>query len=322
MMKNLLSVAFIFLVVFSGCSEEKKPDVLTNSQKEMFTYLPAETQFVLYMNLGELRKTEFWNDWFKPFITRDTLNNWMTDFEAKTGTGLKQGLAEIISATTWDGNDIFGVRFDANFEKVKAYFLNEAKFNQNETGGKKIFSLKDGSDAKFYFAKDDLLLILKNDEYLKQLLSGNNKSFDKENKLFSVIQKIKNKNHYWMATNKGGYAAGIINLLTGGKDIPVKKIISSVNEISLSAQFSDAVDINSVWGCSDVRHAYLLSTGVRSALAMDLLAGKDYALNQIMKKLEIDREAQDVHFEINLNKNDLAELKKLAEKKKLSQQKL
>ncbi len=114
----------------------------------------------------------------------------------------------------------------------------------------------------------------------------------------------------------------MINLLTGGKDIPVKKIISSVNEISLSAYFSDAVDITSVWGCSDAQHANLLATGVRSALAMDLLAGKDYALNELMKKLEIDREAREVHFEINLNKDDLAGLKKLAEKKKLSQQKL
>ncbi len=181
---------FCSITLFIRLREKKQPDVLTKSQQEMFSYLPSETQFVLYMNLSELRKTEFWNDYFKSSITRDTLNNWLKDFEAKTGTGLSQGISEIISSTTWDGNDLFGVRFDRNYEKVKGYFLDDNKFYKEKTDGNVIFSLKDGSDAKFYFAKDDLLLILKNEKYLKQLLSGTSKKFDKENRLFSVIQKI------------------------------------------------------------------------------------------------------------------------------------
>ena len=48
---GILFVAVIML--FTGCGNEKEKRVngLTSHQKEVLSYLPAETQFIMYMNL-------------------------------------------------------------------------------------------------------------------------------------------------------------------------------------------------------------------------------------------------------------------------------
>ena len=137
------------LIIFSGCVKNVEIDPITPPQWKVFSYFPGDTQFVLYMNLNELRKTEFWESYFEHSLKQSQknkgeldINDWLTEFEGQTGVGLNDGVSEIYMASTWMGNNIIAVSFDKNLEKVSNYFRDNNKFERIQKGE------RDGCDYK------------------------------------------------------------------------------------------------------------------------------------------------------------------------------
>jgi len=184
--------------------------------------------------------------------------------------------------------------------------------------GKKFFQSKEGGSVKFYFANDSTLIMINSEAYLNDLIASEHKSLLDNKSLFPIIQSIQRGSQYWVATDDGGYASGLLQqLVSSYKKLPAKSLISSVKNITLAANFDEGVKIESEWGCEDTKSAYLLSAAIKGALAMDLLAGKDSALNELLQKMEVEHDQQNINFEINLNKNDLSDLKNFAKKNQL-----
>ena len=315
---GILFVAVIML--FSGCGNEKEKRIngLTSHQKKVLSYLPAETQFIMYMNLNELRKTPFWQDYFTSVLQKSNGSSWLDEFEKETGSGIKSGVVEFITTGSWSGNDASILTFDKNLSAVKNYFVNNSKFKQSELLGKKFFQSKEGGSVKFYFANDSTLIMINSEAYLNDLIASEHKSLLDNKSLFPIIQSIQRGSQYWVATDEGGYASGLLQqLVSSYKKLPAKSLISSVKNITLAANFDEGVKIESEWGCEDTKSAYLLSAAIKGALAMDLLAGRDSALNELLQKMEVNHDKQNINFEINLNKNDLSELKSFAKKNQL-----
>jgi hypothetical protein len=281
------------------------------------------------MNLNELRKTEFWESYFEHSLKQDRKNpseidvhSWLKEFENETGVGLRDGVSEIYTASTWSGSNLIAVSFDKNFQKIKNYFRDEDKFEETRKQNKEIFTSKFKTTAKFCFPNDSLLLIVKDDDHLDKLLGHNTKSLKDNKKLMSVIKKIRNKNHYWMATDKGNYAAALLEkLLNVNRDIRASDMINSVEGISLSAEFREGVNIESLWKCNSPKNAYLLAAALRGALAMNLFKSENITLGKLLEKMEIERKNSQINIQIDINKNDIDEIKNLA-KKDLIQKKL
>jgi len=324
-MKKFISI-FICTLFFYGCVKNDEVDPISSYQWEVFGYLPEETQFVLYMNLNELRKTEFWESYFEHSLKLNSgeldVHNWLTEFENETGVGLNNGVSEIYTASTWRGNNVIAVSFDKNFEKIRNYFREENGFEEIKKGNRKIFTSKFKTSADFYFPNDSLLLIINDDDYIDKLFGDNNKSLKDNKKLIGVIKKIRNKKHYWMATDKGNYAAALLEkLLNVNQDLKSRDFINSIEDISLSAEFQEGVNIESLWNCNSSKNAYLLATAIRGALAMDLFKGESNALGKLLEKMEIERENSQINIQIDIDKSDIEEIKNLA-KKDLIQKKL
>jgi hypothetical protein len=317
------------LIVFSGCVKNVEIDSITSSQWKVFEYLPEETQFVLYMNLNELRKTEFWDSYFVHSLRQSQkntgeldVNGWLTEFEKKTGVGLNDGVSEIYVASTWMGNNIITVSFNKNLEKVGNYFRDSNKFDIIQKGEREIFSSRQKISADFYFPNDSLLIIINDADYLNKLLGDNNRSLKENKKLISIIKQIRSKKHYWMATDNGSYAAALLEkLLSVNQDLRIKNIANSIQGISLSADFKEGVNVESIWGCNNSKNAYLLAAAIQSALSMDLFKNENTFLGKLLDKMEIERENSKINFKIEMDKSDIEEIKNMA-KKDLNQNKL
>ena len=317
------------LIACSGCVKKVEIDPISSSQWRVFEYLPGETQFVLYMNLNELRKTEFWESYFKYSLKQNQnsleemdVDNWVKEFENQTGVGLNDGISEIYISSTWMGNNIVAVTFDKNFKKINDYFRDSDRFKKIQKHDRVIFAGKSKISADFYFPNDSLLLIVNKNDYIDKLIGNKVNSIKNNKRLISVIKKIRCKKHYWMATDKGNYAAALLEkLLNINQELKVRNLINSIEGISLSAEFKEGINIESLWNCSSSKDAYLLAAAIQTALSMDLFKNENTLLAKLFEKIEIKRENSQINFQIDMDKSDIEEFKSLA-KKDFNQNKL
>lgn len=313
---GILFIAVMFFITGCGKSTKKTTPELNEHQKKVLSYLPENTQFVMYMNLNDLRDTPFWQDYFTSVLQKNPGSSWLDNFENETGAGVNDGLVEFITTGSWSGNEATVLTFDKNLNRIKKYFADKKKFVQIEFEGKKLYKSKENKKTKYIFADDSTLIVFSNESYLSNLTG---KTSIKNNKsLYPIIKSIENKQQYWIATDDGVYASAILEQLVAVyKKLPGKNLIKNIKSVTLAANFNEGVKIESGWGCVDSKSAYLLSAAIKGALAMDLLSGKDEALNKVLQKMIVDHNQQNINFEINLNKNDLSEIKSFAKKNQL-----
>ncbi len=302
--------AAVLTILLSGCGGEEKNDSLTAKQWQILSYLPPDTEFLLHMNLDELRKTQFWDDYFKASLQKTPGNNWLTDFENKTGVGLKKGLSSIYTATTWEGENVFVVQFSGKTQPVMDYFNNANYFTPGSVNNKKFYELRTGSASKFYFVDDSTLVVMNSIDYLHSLLKEERKSLKDNIQFIQLVQSIKNKQQYFLVTDKGTFAAALFEPLLGhNKDLPVKEIISSISSIQLSAEFNDGVSIESVWNFNNSKNAYLLSTAIKSAIAVGIFKQRDVTLGTIVEDMTISRYDTKIKFTLDIEKEKLNKLR-------------
>lgn len=301
------------LLMLQSCSEEIKVDTLSDSQSSALDILPANTQFLLYSNFKELRKTDFWENLLSESFKNDQQNNWLQEFEKETGYGFNKGVSEVFTSTTWGGINTFIISFDNHSGKLRDYFRNKKNFRTILIKGTEIFQPVENPSSFFYFKNDTLLIIINDVEYLNDLLAEKHKPLSSNSNFIGIVNNIRYKNHYWMATDKGSYAAILLEQIGGKNNIPqVRDLVKNINEITLSAHFGSGVDIESNWGCSDTKSAYLLSTALRSALALELFSDIDIALSKVLENTRIRRDERVVKISLALDEKAITKLRSLS----------
>lgn len=311
MKRNTGNLSLVVVLLFlMGCGGGEKGGSLTTKQWQILSYLPQDTDFLLYMNLDELRKTQFWEDYFKTSLEKNSGSNWLTDFEVKTGVGLNEGVAGVYTATTWEGNNLFVIQFSEAARGVLDYFNNVNLFTPGMVNDKKFYELRTGSMSKFYFIDDSTLIVINNASYLLTLFEDNRKSLKDNQTFVNLIRSVQNTGQYFLVTDKGTFAAALFESLLGhNKELPVKEIIASISSIQLSAEFDDGVSIESVWDFNNSKNAYLLSTAIKSALAIGIFRQKDAMLGSIVEDMTISRYDKKIKFTLDLEKEKLNKIR-------------
>jgi hypothetical protein len=317
-MKKIFVMFLAMFLLAMGCKTDTSNDPISAKQLEIFSLLPGETQFIMYMNLNALRGTEFWENYFKGSLEGNSGNDWLSKFESETGVGLKKGVSEIYTTSSWKGNNTIVVQFDRNLSKVKNYFKNSGYFIKENLAGSEVFRQHGNNNSIFYFTGGSTLLIAADKKYLENVINGKNNSISENKSLIDLITLIKNKNQYWMAANQGSYAAILLEKLPAvNGNTAMRDMLKSIKQVTLSAEFDDGVILESIWGCKDQKDAYLLSTAIKSALALNLLSERDYALGQLLKDLKIKRDDERVNFLLSLDHDDIQKLKNIARENNL-----
>ena len=311
----LLSVLFFL----GGCEKKEFIEPLTNTQKTAFGYLPYESGFVMFLNLDELRKTDFWESYFKSSLFENNSDDhWLRKLENESGVGLNNGISQIFISSGTDANDAAMIILDENSRNIKNNFDNNKDFIKKNIADKSIYELKGKFPLKFYFANDTMLLVAKDLNYIKSVINKKNNSLNNNKIFIGTIKSIKNKKQYWIASDKGEYIVDYITkFFNFEKRIPVNNILKSIKSVSLSAKFEDGLDLESKLNCSNSKNAYLLSTVIKGALAMDLLSGGDYSFGKILQKTDVERQNSQINIQLELGKDEIITLKDFAKQKKI-----
>jgi hypothetical protein len=305
-------IILLFLLI-SACSSKTETESVSSSQWKMFYYLPYNTEYLLYTNFQELRKTKFGSEEFITSISNDTSDNWINKFEKETGVGLKKGISEIIIANTSDDASIILIKFSDN-NQVKNYFDESSEFIKDKINGKEIYFLKEKPSTIIYFPEKFTLIVSNKKSQVKSIILNEGKRLKENTSFLSVVKNIKNKNSIWMATDKGAFAAGLFDRIAG-KDSRLlsPEVLSSISNLTVSASFNDGVQLESALGCNTAGNAYLLTSAVEGAIALNILSKKNYKLGKIFNKMDVDREGNLIRFHISLSENDLNDLQKLTD---------
>ena len=319
-MKRIFFIGVVLLLVsIWGCKNNETIQPLTKTQKEAINYLPAESQFVMFANLNELHKTGFWNNYFKSALLKNYIDNKSYQkFKEETGVGLEGGISQILIAHSKNLDNVTIAVFNKNLSKIKSYFNKYDNFSKELINNNSVYTLKERYPVQVFFINDSTIIAVNNINFIKSIIEKKNTPLKNNKSLFGIIRNIKNKNQYWIATDKGTYAVNYIRKILGvNENTHVNKILKSVESVTLAAQFGDGIDIESNWNCNDSKNAYLLSTAIKGALALDILSGDDHSIGKILRKTEIERSKSQINFQLELKGKDINTLKDFAEKKDL-----
>jgi len=314
---QILLLLTLFLV--GGCEKNEIIEPLTNIQKEALNYLPGESSAVVYLNLEELKKTDFWDSYFKTSLFENkTDEQRFRKFEKGTGIGLNNGISQIFISSTGNYRSAALLILDKNYGNIKNNFDSYGGLIREKINGKSVYKLNGRFPLQFYFINDSLLLAADNVNYIKTIINKKNNPLNNNSAFVKTIKSIRNKKQYWIAADNGEYAVNYIKkFFNFGRKIPANNILNSIESVTLSAKFDDGLDIDSKLNCSDSKNAYLLSTAIKGALAMDLLSGGDYSFGRILQKTDIEILNRQVNLQLELNGDDINILKDFAKQKKI-----
>ncbi len=320
--KRLTPILILIILIFlGGCKKKELIQPLTDSQKEAFNYLPEESGFVMFLDLNEIRKTDFWDSYFRGALLEDnsSSNIWLKKFETETGIGLNKGIAQIFISTSKNFKHVAVIALNKNSGNIRINFNSNSDFKKEIIGNKPVYKLKGKIPLQLYFVNDSMLLAADDLNYIENVIKGKNGSLNSNKEFIGTIKSIKNKNQYWAASDRGEHMIDYIKrFFNFQKNIPANNIFKSIVTVTLSARFDNGVDIESNLNCSDSRNAYLLSTAIKGALAMDLLSGGDYSFGKILQKTEVERLNSEINLQLELKGNDINTLKDFAKQRNLA----
>ncbi len=314
---QILILLDLFLI--GGCEKNEIIEPLTNTQKEALNYLPEESRFVMFLNLNELKETDFWDNYFKSsLLDNNSDDQQFRKFEKRTGIGLNKGISQIFISSSKNYWNVAVIILDKNSRKIKSNFESYSGFIKESINNKSVYKLKGKFPLQFYFVNDSILLTASKLNYIKTVINKKNNSLNNNRAFIRTIKSIRNKKQYWIATDKGEYVVNYLGkIFNFGKKIPVNNVLKSIESVTLSTKFDNGLDIESRLNCSDSKNAYLLSTAIRGALAMDLLSGGDHSFGRILQKTDVERLNSQVNLQLELKGNEINILKDFAKQKNL-----
>ncbi len=304
------ALIFSFLFLFISCGTKTSTDKISSSQWELFGYLPYNTESILYINFDNLKKSDY--SMGKLFNTKDSSSSWISKFEGQTGIKVDKDVSEIVIGTAEDGQNIFLVRFKNGYKRVRDYFNISPDFIRDKSESKETYTLRQNPFSQMYFPGDSILLMSNGKALFRMLLMDKGKRLKENGNFISIIRNIKYKSNVWIAENNGTIAADLFNHLAG-KDSKIlsPKILSSINNLSLSADFTKGIQVESALGCRTAGDAYLLKSAVDGAVAMKIISNKNENLGRIFNKMDVKREGELIRFQVALTEDELNDLSSL-----------
>ena len=315
-MRRAVYFLLITTILFTGCSNEKiKTDEISGNQWKLISVLPYNSRSVMYYNFNQLQKSGYWPQLRKVISDFDDSKSWIEDFKDNPKIINGGNLTETITALTGQNKTVVGMLFVHNSNEIINYLDNNPGFRKRIFKGKEIFSRKNKPLREFLLFNSSVLIATNDSMYLDSLISGNGKSLKDNNYFTSLIKEIKSKKYFWLVSDKGESAEKLARRITGANTyLPAAKLLKAIKRLSLAADFSGGLTIESTLWCDGISNAYLIAVGIKSYLAMDILSDTNYDLNQTLKQLKINREKEKIILDLDISNEQLAGLINLAKK--------
>jgi len=285
---------FFLLIVLAGCSSKPSPEKIPSSVKSVFNLLVEKPQFIMYLNFGNMRNTQFWKDNISDsvFTADNTLGGIFNTFREATGASLSGGLDELYYTNSWTGENAFVLKGGFDRDKLNLFVKNDSTISKKEYQGGITVYIKKENNLQFFF-KDNYTICASNyTEQIEKMLNTADTTKSGlllNDEVMAAIEKINYKNNLWMLTTEKTFIRGIfLNFIESKnprldttKSLPidtidndnahktdslnktdkliVNELFKQVNSVSLSAKMKNDLDLNVQFECVDVKSADFLN---------------------------------------------------------------
>lgn len=309
--------AITILIIFSilsGCSPRKTPGDFSSEQVKVLDNIPYNTRFLIFMNIEKLKTSTLWKNNLKTNLPGVQTGSWLNMFEKSSGIKLQQNVSEIYDAFSGTGRDFKIFVLNSNYKKIKNSFFDSALFNRQLINDKTILSSKDRRNY-FYFITDKMLAVSTDSATISKLITRQNGKITDNHKFMKAANGIFNKKYYWMIADDNEYFVTYLKTLSNSEKGIASELVNSVTSFTIAADFKDGSKIEFNLGCKDAKSAFLITNGIKSAVAMGLLTHNDKALDYMFNKMIIERFENSVNMNIELSNEDISKLQEINKNK-------
>lgn len=313
MKKFYLFILFLVLSI-AGCNCSGKIEEFTDEQLSVLKTLPENIDFMVYMNYKELKKSDYLKDFSSLSLIKDSSAFFLEGVDDSYKNPINENLNEsIIVSSFFSGTSTVYIYQDV--AKLNEFLNNKTYCVKNSENGFTWYSRNNRPENKFILV-NNALYFSKELDFLKKISDPDGKKLT-ASPFWESLSKMKYKNHYWLASNSGNLAILLMKIVLGERSNPPgKEIVKMSDKFTLCANFSDNVAVESSLGFKSANYAYLFAGAVNSAISMKIFSKSHPELSEMFDKLDIKRDNKNVWFNIELNKDEVNNIKKILIKKK------
>lgn len=312
MSRSLLYLIFVLLI---GCNQDDPDQPITSYQKQILSFLPFNSDIVIYMNYDNLKNSEagkwLFND--KP-DEKASSEDVISLFKKESGLLPGKGIKEMIISSSWIGQNTVVLTFNSGKEKIKAfidkYFIYDKEAVQKRFSGNKNVCLK---------AFKDSILVLTSADLSDKKGTKNKEGSIFENKgLKYSIDNVKNKNYYWVASSQGFYLVSVLSEFLPVNPKEDNSWLKMIREYSISSSFDDGIKIYLSISCKNTNDAKFLAFGINDMLQKKKEQHLSDQLHGLLDEIDLLRQGRKINLIINLNDSQLKKLRQLTLEKKVN----
>jgi hypothetical protein len=158
-----------------------------------------------------------------------------------------------------------------------------------------------------------MIVVTDETQYLKSLIEQKQYSLDHNSNVIKLIENIPDKTQYWFAMDSNKLIRMIHNKYF--KDMEVSgnyhAAVKRIKRVAFCITLDSTMQASAVLSCWGDKSAYFISSGLKSAIAMNVFSHENYSLGEILEKAEINQNSKQITLTATLDKKDIDEVEKV-----------
>ncbi len=299
----------------------------------------------MYMNFKNMSRTDFWKKNISDSLlnAEKTFGSLLNTFKLATGASISEGVDELYYSNSWIGENAIVLKgiFDKN--KLNNYLASDSLFSVTKNAnGIKIYIKND--NGLYFFFRDDFTICASN--YLKQIDAmietedTSRTGLLLNQNILDAISSIIYKQDLWMVSTEKIFIRGIFqNFIqtSSGKNtiendslnnsnsinqndssqteekLSVENLYKTLNSISFSAKMNTDLKFLIQGECIGVESSKYLASilnGVITVAKLSSVGNEKSSYPKVLDKLKLERYDKEVLIDLNIDENNLNELRK------------
>lgn len=295
-----------------------EPELLSPHLQKKFEALPLGANVIAFINLHAIRQTDFWNTFLpdsikvKPLVSdSSTIGKLMrlADFNLTRDTDT----VIYAAVNRLDAPELTFAIFLATFDtaKVMNSLPRFAKDRKALSPTHDAFRLDETQWVSFISPTE---LVVSNDVGLiERYLAPAESFFAADTVMKPLLDEVRYKSQLWLALGSTRWAMEALRgLMSSSEGLSESGNISKVERLTLSAQFSDGIAVETIWHYDSRTSAFFAGGLVRLAawVSKQFSERQSQAIKKILAELIITQNLETLIFEADIKRPLLNELRR------------
>ncbi len=319
MKKQLITVVLLVLALslFWQCAKEK-PEGLTKQMTQEIALLPANAAGVGFVNLAQIRKSEFYSMLSDSGRHNPFINPEYKDFVNATGLDLRRDINEIYFSmmpdTMAETPEVLAVILGKyNVKEITNYIAQKDTTNQigeEQYKDYNLYTVRHGNMV-FSFA-DDTHLVGGTETLVKKWLdeySSPDKPANVAPEMTKRINLLRYKTGVWFTLDAQQFVNKFTEKLHSASSRMNLDALDAVKSVNFSMQFSNEMKFSGMSDFENEQKAKLFREAVKGFIATaKLTLSNDRDAIDVLNKIKVNEKGKELEMNFSMTKQDLEKL--------------